>query len=112
MARFSRALGRWVSNRPSRNATHADPYGPHSAAYGERHAAHVTELPGGLVRVDLGEPVKRLPSEPPAVRLPSPAALLPVSHGAPPVSHETPAADPAEPPKGPRPEPRAITREP
>ncbi len=40
-----------------------NPYDPGSRRFAERHRETETALPGGLVRVDLGEPVKRLPCE-------------------------------------------------
>lgn len=85
-----------------------DPYAPNSAAYAERHASQVTELPGGLVRIDIGEPVKRLPCERQAVRRDAPKALPLAPVEAPPAP---PAAPTAAPPVS-RKEHRAITREP
>lgn len=40
-----------------------DPYDPGSPAYPSRNRQTETILPNGMVRVDMGEPVKRLPSE-------------------------------------------------
>jgi hypothetical protein len=108
---FSRRQGRYVSRRGSPGVTYEDPYAPDSAAYAERNASHVTELSGGLVRVDIGEPIKRLPCERQAVRIGGPTAPQPVSP-APTVSPAAPTAAPAAAPKVPRKEHRAITRQP
>ena len=79
-----------------------------SADYAERHASHVTELPSGLVRVDVGEPVKRLACEALAVPVrtllappPVPAEPQPVAPAAPAVARTVSLK-----------EHRAITREP
>lgn len=58
-----------------------DPYVPGSPAYQSRNRQTETILPNGMVRVDMGEPVKRLPLEalPSTSRLPAEPALdLPV----------------------------------
>jgi hypothetical protein len=99
--------------KPSANvSSREDPFRPESIAYTERHAPHVTELAGGLVRVDIGEPVKRLPSEPQAVPVGAPNAPPPVFPGAPSVAPAAATAAPAEAPKVTRKEHRPITREP
>lgn len=62
MAHYSRLRG-WVS-RPTRPGdTGPNPYDSGSNRFAERHRETETALPGGLVRVDMGEPIKRLPSE-------------------------------------------------
>lgn len=62
MAHYSRLRG-WVS-RPSRPVdTGPNPYDPGSSRFAERHRETATALPGGMVRIDVGEPVKPLPSE-------------------------------------------------
>jgi hypothetical protein len=108
---FSRRKGRYVSRRGSPGVTYEDPYAPDSAAYAERNASHVTELSGGLVRVDIGEPIKRLPCERQAVRLDLPQIVCGTLASVP-VSPAAPTAAPAAAPKVPRKEHRAITREP
>ena len=45
-----------------------NPFDPGSPGYAERSATHVTDLGNGTVRVDVGEPIKRLPGEAQAVR--------------------------------------------
>jgi len=42
-------------------------YEPGTPGYEERHRETTTELPGGLLRIDLGEPPARLSCEGPAV---------------------------------------------
>jgi hypothetical protein len=106
---FSRRLGRYVSGRKPSTLVYEDPYAPGSRAYAERHRETVTELPSGLRRVDVGEPVKRLPCEAPAVRrdkAPQPAPAAP-----PPVPPAAPATAPVAAPKAPRKAHRAITRD-
>lgn len=62
MAHYSRSRG-WIS-RPSRPVdTGPNPYDPDSSRFAERHRETETALPGGLVRIDVGEPIKPLPSE-------------------------------------------------
>jgi len=72
-----------------------------------------TELPGGRVRVDIGEPIRRLASEPQAVLV---GSVSPKPRKAAPAA--APAAPPAAPSDGPRVRPprrrkehRAITRD-
>lgn len=111
--RFSRRLGRYVSRRRPPTVSYADPYAPGSADYAERNKRRMTELSGGMVRIDVGEPVKRLPSEPSPATLDDQKALPPVTveaPQAPPVSD--PPAAPAAALKVPRREHRAITRKP
>lgn len=55
MARYSVRTGRWYR----RQRPHAAPPLPRGD-----HRQWRTELPGGLIRIDIGEPVNRLPSEP------------------------------------------------
>jgi hypothetical protein len=57
MAHFSSRLGRWVS-RDRRVVVGPDPYDPTSPDYAQRHRSHATEMIGGMVRVDMGEPIK------------------------------------------------------
>jgi hypothetical protein len=40
-----------------------DPHEPNSPGYVERHRETRTVIDGGMVRVDMGEPIRRLPSE-------------------------------------------------
>ena len=56
----------------------ADAHDPSSADYAERNRVHTTQLPNGLVRVDMGEPVKPLPCQPQPVLVGKPKAC-PVS---------------------------------
>jgi len=87
-----------------------DPYSARSADYAERHTSHVTELENGLVRVDVGEPIKRLPSETQPVRSHGPKAVPA------PAPAETPTAAPVSVPSASREARkrghRAITRKP
>lgn len=53
MAHFSSRLGRWVS-RDRRIVVRPDPYDPSSPDYAARNREHVTPMPGGMVRVDMG----------------------------------------------------------
>jgi len=62
MNHYSRSR-RWASRSTRPVANGPDPYDPGSSRFAERHRKTETELPGGLVRVDVGEPVSRLPSE-------------------------------------------------
>ena len=43
--------GRQIDDTPS-----VDPYGPDSDDYASRHRQAVMELPGGLLRIDIGAP--------------------------------------------------------
>jgi hypothetical protein len=80
---FSRREGRYLSRGPRLAPSGPDPHSPNSPGYAERNRQHVTELPGGMIRIDIGEPVGP-PSAPPRKprKSPKPAA---------------PAAPPAEP---------------
>lgn len=103
MARFSSRLGRWVSGQRHSSLPREDPYSPTSANYAARHKVRESEFIGlpGLVRVDIGEPVKRLAGEAPA----NPKA-------SPPPPSEAAAVSPTVRPKASPKEHRAITREP
>jgi len=102
---FSRQQGRWVSRSGAARPSYPDPHDPHGPAYAERNKVHATELPGGMVRVDIGEPLKRLPSETQPVPSVTRKAPAPVAIAPPPAA---PAAAPRVAPK----EHRAITRQP
>ncbi|VWX46630.1 hypothetical protein NOVOSPHI9U_10170 [Novosphingobium sp. 9U] len=89
MAHYSPSRG-WVS-RPRRPIdTGPNPYDPASGHFAERHQQSETTLPDGLVRVDMGTPILRLPAEPAPVlrRLPEPPA--------PPPEPTTPEPSPAD----------------
>jgi hypothetical protein len=57
MALYSRTRG-WVSRPRRPGDVGPNPYSPESAHYAERHRETETALPGGMVRVDIGEPLK------------------------------------------------------
>jgi hypothetical protein len=104
--------GRRVRNAilsPLRSAP-PDPYGSGSPNYAERNRESVTELPNGLVRVDIGEPAHWAAS---AVTRSQPK---PASKAAPIAAPAAPTVAPAvqlsEPPKAHRQDHRAITRNP
>jgi hypothetical protein len=79
MAFFS--IGGRARNGITRTAKSAspDPYVPGSPAYQSRNRQTETILPNGMIRVDMGEPIKRLPSEalPSTSRLPAEPPLAP-----------------------------------
>jgi hypothetical protein len=79
-----------------------DPYGPASAGFAERHRETQTQLPNGLVRVDLGEPAHPAMKDRPS-RRPAPAAPRAAPEPAPPIPL-------SEHPPEPRKDHRAITR--
>ena len=79
--RFSRREGRWIGRRHSAPPG-LDPFCPNSPGYAERHRQHVTELPNGMVRIDLGEPIgpsppKPKPAQPPKQPPPPPSPAPP-----------------------------------
>lgn len=94
--RFSSRTGRWVGKTRRSDGYLPDPYGPNSPDFAERHREHVTTLPGGLVRIDLGQPVgPRQPSR----KAPKQVRQAPVAN----------APMPPPPPSAPSPSPwRAI----
>ncbi len=57
MARYSTRERRWYGTREKRAAL-PNPYSAGSPHYVLRHRETTTELPNGLLRVDVGEPVK------------------------------------------------------
>lgn len=94
---FHHPLGGNRTRKPRNQANYPDPNSPASPDYRERHTENVTELPGGFVRIDIGEPVAQVAaypqpvptvpptttaSEPEASASPAPA----VSQGAPSVT--------------------------
>jgi hypothetical protein len=46
-----------------RRSAEPDPYDPGSPTFPSRNRQTETAMPNGMIRVDIGEPVKRLPSE-------------------------------------------------
>lgn len=80
MARYSVRTGRWYGRGRS--------YPPRPLPPGDDRQWR-TELPGGLVRIDMGEPVKGLPSEPQPARIGGTA-------GAPKAPPPEPVSDTAE----------------
>lgn len=72
-------------SRSSGGGSFADPYAPGSEDYRSRSQATETKIGHGMTRVDLGEPLKRLASEPQAIPVPvAPAEQpLPVPDSAP-----------------------------
>lgn len=80
MAFYSCSRG-WVSRPKKPSVAGPDPYADNSARFTERNRQTETILPNGMIRLDMGEPVKRLPSEalPSTSRLPAePPRDLPV----------------------------------
>lgn len=55
--RFSVRDGRWYGRRSASNVNTPDPYGLTGEAHGERNRRNVKELPGGLIREDIGHPL-------------------------------------------------------
>jgi hypothetical protein len=92
-----------------------DPYGPGSPNYAERNRESVTELPNGLVRVDIGEPAHWAAREA-AQRKQTPATSRgqgdATATSAMPPAPAAKLVEPSQPPKVPRQEHRAITRNP
>lgn len=87
-----------------------DPYGPGSPNYAERNRESVTELPNGLVRVDIGEPAHWAASEVAGPQQkPTPKTAPTAAPAAPTVA---PTVQPSEAAKVHRQEHRAITRNP
>jgi hypothetical protein len=99
---------------PSRPAP-PDPYAPSSPNYAERNRESVTELPNGLVRVDIGEPAHWAAREA-AQRKQTPSTSRGQADAPLTVGRESvpaaPAVQPPAPPKVPRQDHRAITRNP
>lgn len=109
MAHYSRTRG-WVS-RPSRAAdTGPNPYDTGSPRFAERHRETETALAGGILRIDVGEPVQPLPSE--GLR-PKAAKVGPVPSSADTLAPDPlPAPEPSPaPPKRPRREPWGLNRD-
>lgn len=79
MARYSVRTGRWYG-RQSYSSSRPPPPGD------DRQWR--TEMPGGLIRIDMGQPIPRHPDEPQAVQIDRPAGL--------PDTPPQPAADPTE----------------
>lgn len=57
MGRYSTRERRWHGMR-GKHAALPNPYSAGSPHYASRHRETTTELPNGLVRVDVGEPVE------------------------------------------------------
>lgn len=87
--RYSVRTGRW-SGKPQRPAG-PDPHTPGSPGYAERHRETVTTLPGGIVRVDMGEPIG---PPPPAKPRRSPTAPVTAEPGAPSAPATVPQGQP------------------
>lgn len=110
MGLYSRSRG-WVSRDKRPVDVGPDPYDPGSSQFRERNRETSTTLTGGLVRIDVGAPVPRLPGETQAVRLVN-KGIAPSARPATPAPAEAATtALPASPPREPR-EQRAITRDP
>jgi len=92
----------------TRSAPSEDAHSPTSKDYAERHVSYETQLPNGIVRIDMGEPMDRLPNETQSVPKGKPRAA-PVAAPAVPVA--APSVAPAEPAGTPK-HHRAITRNP
>lgn len=91
--------------RPTPLTAAVDPYDQSGAEFAERNRKHTVALPNGLVREDIGEPLRRLPSETQPVLTHKPTE--PPKAPAKPLP-ETPAEIPRMDPKP----HRAITRNP
>lgn len=50
--RYSAREGRWYGKRECPRLP--DPYSPNSSGFSERNQQHVKELPGGMIRIDVG----------------------------------------------------------
>jgi hypothetical protein len=87
------------SPRPRSAPSGPNPYNPSSPGYEERSATHVTALGNGMVREDIGEPIRRLPGE-----------SQPIPQG-PKVAPPAPAKIPAAPAPAGRPSPAAVERQ-
>lgn len=87
--------GRSALLRPAR-AAGPDPYSPTSPDYAERHRQTQWSDVGGIVRIDIGEPVKRLPGEGPQTTLSAPA-IAPAPNPAGPAPEPAPDAPPTNP---------------
>lgn len=98
MALYSRSRG-WVSRHKRPIDTGPNPYDPGSVRFAERHAETETPLQGGLVRVDVGAPVPRLPQEPKGTLRKSTTPPAPTPE---PAFPETPSADLRRPARDPR----------
>ncbi|MDE2563790.1 MAG: hypothetical protein KGL48_16235 [Sphingomonadales bacterium] len=88
----------WPGRRSKQTGTGPDPYSPSSPGYAERNLQTVTRMPGGQIRTDLGEPIKRVAAHPQPVVVGSPSATSP----APAVTDEAPKAAPKVTDKAPR----------
>jgi hypothetical protein len=75
------------------------PYSPSSPEYGERTGVSEVEVVGfpGMKRVDVGEPIRRLPGEPQPVARRSPAARPASAPAVPSVGPAAPKREPKEP---------------
>lgn len=109
MAFYSIRPRAWAGRPPRPVDTGPNPYDPGSRRFAERHRETETALPGGLIRVDLGEPVKRLPCEGLSSKTakvePTPALTDPAPDPLP-----TPASRPLTPPR-PRRDPWGLNRD-
>ena len=86
--RYSSRQGRWIGRGRTNVPTGPDPYSPDSPGYADRNRETVTKLPGGMVRIDLGDPIGA-PKRKPKSQRPASAA---------PVAEPTPRARPPAPP--------------
>ena len=57
MALYSTRRREWVSRGPRRIVVEPNPYDPGTPGYAERNRETVTKGPGGITRIDLGEPI-------------------------------------------------------
>jgi hypothetical protein len=55
--RYSAKEGRWYGQNRSAAAPGPNPYSPDSPGFTERNRQTETDLGGGLIRVDMGEPI-------------------------------------------------------
>jgi len=110
MAFYSVRPRGWPAKPPRPVDTEPNPYESGSRHFAERHRATETDLPGGLVRIDMGEPIKQLPCEAGHSK-PVEAAPSPPPERLSPYSPPEPPRSPARPPQRVHREPWGINRD-
>lgn len=75
MVQFRNRTQQQRRSRDGWSAACDDPYKASSPDYSDRTRENVTHLPGGMIRVDIGEPILRQSCEPQPVPCGSPASL-------------------------------------
>jgi hypothetical protein len=105
--------GRNLTRRSPRSAPiRPNPFDPSSPGFAERSATHVTDLGNGMVRVDVGAPPARLPSETQPIREHKREAVHRAAPARSPAPAPAPAKAPSEAGADRQRNHRAITREP